>query len=128
MKDIERRIKALEAKKEAQEAARAAIAEQAEKVADAVESTAEGVSDAVESITETASSGAVCHAFGKVVEMIKSGLSHKFSRSIYREYGEAVPHSQSFLDRICSWLYSQHGAHGRRSDCSSDDGQSDDAE
>ena len=110
------------------EAARAAIAEQAEKVADAVESTAEGVSDAVESITETASSGAVCHAFGKVVELIKSGLSQKFSRSIYSEYGEAVPHSQSFLDRICSWLYSQHGAHGRRSDCSSDDGQSDDAE
>ena len=79
------------------EAARAVLAEQLEKIKETVKEAAESVSDAVEGVKKAVSSGAVRRALNKVKSCsraVLSGLSHFFSRSIYRLNAVGVPHSR----------------------------------
>lgn len=82
------------------EAARAVLAERIEKIKNTVKEAAESVSEAVEGVKKTVSSGAIRRAFDKVKSCsraVLSGLSHFFSRSIYRSNAVGVPHSRISL-------------------------------
>ena len=79
------------------EAARAVLAEQMEKIKETVKEAAESVSDAIEGVKKVVSSGAIRRVLNKAKSCsraVLSGLSHFFSRSIYRLNAVGVPHSR----------------------------------
>lgn len=109
------------------EAARAIIKEQEEKIKETMKEAAESVSDAVEGVVETIISGESCHATKKGSEKLLSRLSHFFSRSIYKKYSEAVPHSHTapMISSILRFIQRLRGRFGTGG--ASDGGQADDS-
>ena len=108
------------------EAAKSVLTEQLDKIEDNVQEAAEIVSDAVVGVKKAVSSGAVCRALKKVSCKVRSLLSHFFSRSIYRQNAEGVPHGSTYPHAVTSGLRFLRRVRGFHRNKGSDSGGSED--